>query len=1154
VSGTLIGQGLRIDFLGQPRFFFDGQPFAFHARPRCLALLGFLLLHRGAHLTRDVVAFTLWPDDFEEEARGKLRRHIYQTNAALPPSAKYIVSEGETVAWNPGAPIWFDVDEFERSCANEKRWEEAVELYRGDLLPTIYDDWIFPIRERLRREYFGVAGRLLIRARSRRDFSAAAAYAESILTQDAWREDILRQLASIRYESGDRAGAVREIDLFAQRLRDEMSVEVMPETAALRALMLRGAALPDAAASEPPDQVHLTSIVPFVGRAAELEQLATAWRRAARGRGEVVLIGGEAGIGKTRLVNELALRAAVEGGRVLRGGTSSPEKTPYQPIVEALRDAVPFLAETGVGAIWLSAISALVPELGLRRSDLPPLPVLDAARERSRLLESLAASLHGISRQRPLLLVLEDVQWAGEATLGALEYLARRAAAMPVLIVATYRSEPDEGRLIRAVRRKLQLENILGHVWLGGLSPEAVCELARSVPELADIAEEFALHVHGVTGGNPLFAIEMLNERAESGTAQPSSSSLRAMIAVRTRRMGENARRVSEIASVAGAAFETDLLCEISGMSEDFVLDAMGELLERGLVRDVGRVRFAFTFSHELIASAIYDGIEPQRRAQWHRRTARAVEKLTGAPPELAATLAFHYDRAGRAEEAAANYLAAAERAFSIFANQEALAGASRGLELTADPLRRYRLLALRERIFGRLGDRDAQHADIEELERLAPDDDARANVLWRRALHAYAVRELTGEAAYLEAFERYARDVKDAARQAAAQRASAQNLLLRSRYDEAAAAASSALETYRVLGDAEGEVESLCLLSEIAVNHGEAELVDETLARARESAESRNDPLLILRVVMTSAAIAINRRNFVQGLADAREAQRRYREIGDREGEAEATVRVGSTLSFLQRFDEARTEFDAAAKIYRDLGSRLQLAYLLFNQTGNQIQLGLLDDARSTLSTALEIFEVHDDLRGRAACLTNLSMVRLLEGVPHEAKELGEEAAALARKIGNQVIEAGALANLGNAQRELGELDMALAHMRQAIAIRERLGRPGTFEELGDLALAQLRAGDAAALDTANAIMDRADESGENTVWPHCCFWAAARVYHAHGDDAKAAQALRRSEALVEEQLEAMVDGKSHAAFAKLGSVRAVRAASKQNLWPQDP
>jgi len=1150
--GEVAERALHIHLLGQPRFSYNGEPYAFHSRPRSLPLLAFLLLHRGAHLTRDLVAFSLWPDDSESDARGKLRRYLHQLSSALPPSTvPYITSQEETICWNDAAGVWVDVDEFERCIGDEARWTAAVDLYGGDLALPVYDDWIAPIRERLRRQYIAVVERLLFRARSRRDFATAISYGERILANDRWREDMLRQVASVRYESGDRAGALREIDIFAQRLAEEMGVELMPETLALRALMLRGGALPDAAAQESFELRRPGNVLPFVGRSVELEQLGEAWRLATQGHGNVILIGGEAGIGKTRLANELALLASTQGGRVLRGTISSPEQVPYQPFVEALRDALPLLSAAEIRPIWLASIAALIPEVALRRADLPALPTIDAARERSRLLEGLAAVVQGLSRQRPLLLILEDLQWAGQATLSSLEYLARRVAAFPALIIATYRNEGAEiAQSVQPLRRKLQLENVARHISLGGLSSQAVCELARSLPSLVNDAESVGAHVHLVSGGNPLFAGELLRETAESGIREASSRFLHAMIELRTSRVSGNARKIAEIASVVGATFDADLLRDVSGLPEDAVFDALSELLARNLVREVGRVHFAFAFTHQLIASAIYEQIDPQRRTHRHRRVAETIERLSTDRDEAAGPLAYHYDRAGEPEKAAEYYFASAQRSFAIFANRDALASATRGLELATNVQRQRELLGLRERILGRLGDREAQRSDLDALERLAGDDDARIDILWRRAQWARAHGELTEEARYLEIFGERIRATANVARLGAAYRASARNLLLRSHYAQAAAAAEAALEIDRERDDAAGQADALCLLSEIAVNQGDAVHAVTTLDDARTRAESTGNPVLIARVAMTSAAIAIMRRDFPRALADSQEAQRRFREIGDREGEAEAGARVASALSFQMRFEEAGSEFAAAASIYRALGNRLQLAYLLFNQTGSQMQLGLLEDARNSLTSALEIFEAFDDARGRAVCLTNLSMVRLLQRAPDEAKELGSYALSVSRQIENSVIEAAALANLGNAERELGDLDAALSHMKEAIAIRERLGRSATFEELGDLALAQLKAGEDAALQTAQEIMSRADASGENTVWPHYCFWAAARVFHAWGDDAGASAARQKAQDHVRAQLAAMTDERSRDAFQRLVAVQDIFAA-ENGVWP---
>jgi predicted ATPase/DNA-binding SARP family transcriptional activator len=1145
---------LRIAFLGQPRFAFDGARFAF-TRPRTLSLLAFLLLHRTSHLTRDTVAFTLWPDETEGEARGNLRRHLHLLTQTLPHTGlPYIVAQEDTLRWNDDSDTWFDVDAFESGVHDDARSAEAVELYAGDLLPSVFDDWIFPIRERLRRLYLDGLDRLLVRARSARDLPLAATYAARILAHDPWREDAIRQAAAIRFESGDRAGALRLLADFAERLHEEMGVEPMPETVAARESLLRSVPIVPA---EPPGVSSIAKRgFPFVGRSAELAGLTSAWKRAARQRGQLLLVGGEAGIGKSRLVGELALVVEAQGGRVLRGTTSSPERTSYQPLVEALREAVPFFATCNVRPIWLAALAVLVPELGVVHGDLPPVPALEEGRERARLFEALIAVLNALGRQRPLLLLLEDVHWAGAATLAALEYLARRAAALPALVVATYRTEavgPDSE--LRAMRRRLQAENVIEHVALGALPVDAIQQLARAIPALAEQSEAIGSQIYAASEGNPLFAGELLRDRAESGDGSVPPVGLRKTLEARCARLSENARTIAEIASVVGPTFDVDLVRDVAGWDENAVLAALAELLDRNLARDIGRAGFAFSFTHHLIASTIYAGIAPPACRRWHERVAVLSERVSGQGSETAATVAFHYERAGRGEAAAVHYEIAARRAFALFANDDALAAATRGLELTHDPALRLAFLALRETVHARRGEREAQARDLDAFEALATqlrDAAAQADAVRRRAALAHAVGELAAEAELLARYRRYAEDAGNLALQAAALQAIASNELAANHFEAAQNAALAALERCRALDDGEGEVGALCVLAEIATNYGEPDVVRERLADARRRATALSNVVLLARVLMSASAAAIMRREFQEALRDAEVALELYRDIGDREGEAEATSRVASGHSMLQRMDEARATFVKSAAIYESIGNQLKRAYVLFNQTASEIQVGLLDSAAASLAEALAIFRKHGDRRGFAACRTNQSVVALQLEDPVEAKRLADLAVADARALGLHLIEAAALSNLGNAERELGESAAALAHMREAIAIRKRLERPATFEELGDLALAQLEGGDLpGARITADDIVAQVPDSTENTVWPHYCLWAAARVFRACGADARARTALHEATSLVRRQLDAMTDPASRAAFVQLRAVRQILAASERDLWP---
>lgn len=365
------------------RLVFDGQPWKLSRSRQTLPVLAHLLVHRCEPVARESLAFTLWPDEDEESALASLRRYLYQLQKALPRAVgePWLLVDSESARWNPAASYWLDINEFEGCCSDDAGLGKAVELYTGDLLESVYDDWVVAERERLRSGCRAALSALVAQCRDRREHSRAIAYAQRLLALDPWREDVVRQLMSLHYDSGNGAGALAAYERFSQELRREMDVEPMPETAVIRELIARNAPLPSVPKREDlsPKRPDEREIFPFVGRAAEAEQLQGLWHKAARGHGGLVLVTGEAGIGKSRLTAETARRVESDGGRVLWGATTYPEHTPYQCLSEALRSSLPLLAATDVQPIWLAVLTKLLPELPSRRSDLPFLPARSGA-------------------------------------------------------------------------------------------------------------------------------------------------------------------------------------------------------------------------------------------------------------------------------------------------------------------------------------------------------------------------------------------------------------------------------------------------------------------------------------------------------------------------------------------------------------------------------------------------------------------------------------------------------------------------------------------------------------------------------------------------------------------------------------------------------
>ncbi len=415
---------VRIALFGQPRALSTDGLREYPLTRKTLNVLAYLILNRRRAPTRDTIAFTLFPDDDEETARNALRRNLSYLLAALPDGRQFIDADAERVAWKATAPAHVDVLAFEQAVG-EGRDAEAIAEYSGQLLPTIYEEWTTADRERLRDAFHAAQSRTLAVDRSRRNYDAATATAHRLLDDDPWREDIVRQLMAIRYEAGDRAGALSAFERFAELLRSEMQTEPMPETSALRDAVLRGARL---ATSEPPQPVRDLPItadpgLPFVGRNAPMKRAHAAWQSAADGRAGLLFISGEAGVGKSRFTTELVRLAEREGGSIVRGYTSAGgEHQPFEAFVEALH-GTPSLLDEHAGAV-----------------------LSDDRAARLRFFNSVRGRLSELSRTRPLVLVLEDLHWAGASTIELLDFVARRLERNPVLIVATSRSDRARSR------------------------------------------------------------------------------------------------------------------------------------------------------------------------------------------------------------------------------------------------------------------------------------------------------------------------------------------------------------------------------------------------------------------------------------------------------------------------------------------------------------------------------------------------------------------------------------------------------------------------------------------------------------------------------------------------------------------------------------
>lgn len=433
---------------------------------------------------------------------------------------------------------------------------------------------------------------------------------------------------------------------------------------------------------------------PFVGRERELETLTTALDAAVGGWGALLAISGEAGIGKSRLAEELVLQARLRGTRVLVGHCLEGEASPaFLPFLDGLDAALGDEAELErlVGAD--AALAArLFPRLAMRlREAAEPAPSVDATSERYLVFQAVATLLERIAAPAGAVFVLEDVHWIDQPSLALARYLAGRLEGMRLLVVATYRDEDlDAHRRDAFVDLRRQGAKLIA---LRGLARDDIDTLITALGG-DQVSHALRERLASTTAGQPLFLQEMLKHLIEEnalgagGDSTTVPEGVRQVIGRRLTRLSDRARRLLTVASPMVGPFRWELLREASREPEDDLLDALEEVIGAQLLQEkVGVGSVTYEFSHNLVAHTIYESLPSPRRMRLNRHIGEALERLhEGDLEPHVATLAHHFflaahDAASR-NKAADYALRAAERATALVAFEEAARNYRRAAEL----------------------------------------------------------------------------------------------------------------------------------------------------------------------------------------------------------------------------------------------------------------------------------------------------------------------------------------------------------------------------------------------------------------------------------------------------------------------------------------
>ncbi|GEM86630.1 hypothetical protein MGR01S_12550 [Meiothermus granaticius NBRC 107808] len=1014
---------LYLSLLGPPQLFENGR--LVRALPRKAAVIAAYLAVHKTRVERIVLADLLW-EGSEETVRRNLRQELFRLKGT--PWEQVIVQGPQYLELGD---VETDLEHF-LSYLARGNWMEAVSLWRGGFLAGLDPkgsenlwDWLLPERERWERLHHEA---MLGQARH---LEAAGAYSEALavyrelLAQDPLQEAeqgaVLRLLALM----GDHSGALRHYEEYRQLLAEQLGLEPSPEIAALYA-QLRTGGLPRTGVSIP----RTLAEPPLVGRAADW-----AWLEAHWGRG-LLLLSGEPGVGKSRLVLEFARRKG-EMLRVLQ--RESNLDLGFGGLLEVLRQAFEIGKLPGnLEATWLEELSQVLPELGL-----PP-----AQPSKARLFEALARALQSLVRPGGVV-IWEDLQWLDWASLEFLLYLTRRSVALGLFLLGTARPELNAPNTpLQTALRELRSEARLYERSLEPLDEGALLELLRAMSGQSKGAERFARRLYQATEGNAFHVLETVRFLFDQGLLRvegqewrtpfdeftadyrelPLPPSVREALLGRISRLGEGAVALMGAVALADFPLPSDVAVGLLPRLGAGISDLEALWLGGFLRQDPA----GYSLRHELMRQAVLSELSESRQQWLHRALAEALRD-TGGEPWL---LAQHLEASGQRSEAYQAYLVAARslrrgplarQALEYYARARALcppmeAPAERFRTLIESAEARVSLgqLVIPERaeltrLAAELGIHEQYRLSLLEAEITVASGNVRRGIeAAREAMRLAQTPWQRGHALFRLAWLEY--------------RGGDPNAQLEPLLESIAA--------FHDIGDADMEARALRNLSGYWFRLGDLERFENAYGQAWALAVDLEDGMLLRRLKADKALVDLVKGEYLPALATAQALYAEARERGDwwaiwdslqllllgaavfgLEPSLEATVRgalleaegiearrdlallrldLGMALLTEGRLEEAEGELNAALEEFDRIGERAMLGHSLFFLGFIGLERNHPQEAQRLIRKAAGIWEDRKEYRHQARALAGLSLALLRGGEPEAAQRASAEAYAL--------------------------------------------------------------------------------------------------------------------------------------------------------------
>lgn len=1054
------------------------------------ALLAILVGARGEYFTQDQLVEYLWPEAGSSRAQASLRKRLSEIRYLLEPRlgpgerSRFILTCGGGYSFNREADLWVDLEAFSAKRAEAdrveqlgknaeaaERYEQARHIYRGEYLPEFrYEEWAAPGHEKWKAAWLDVMAKLTDCLTRLGETRRAIEVCRQVLSVEPCKESFLRVLMELHLLEGEPAMALIAYEHCTRYLEERLGVRPSEELQEMYA-RIRGQSPGRQTLRPRPEQAKTIQFerLPLVGRESELGRLRAHIQAAAGGRGGMLLLTGEPGVGKSRLLQEVRAAAQEAGQLALASRCSADSLIDYEPLLQAIRDAAPRLSRSQLSQVpghHLARVAQLVPELRNVAGRLPAAQPPPKEGPREWLVDGMAQLLAGLAAggtfTPPALLLLDDLQHISSATAALLTLLTERIADCPVLIIgAAYLESSDRSGELRCLLDAPSVNELP----LGLLEATAVRAFLRELSP--SLGEGFFREIMARTKGHPLYLTSALRTLEADGALDRGldgewvlqdvdwerlSAQLAAVVDERLARLAEDDLALLRALAVLGIPAAPALLHGMWPGAGERLDRNIERLVENRLVQVDCRGRYAI--EHEHVRKRMVEGLNETQARRLHLQAARAIECL---PPSawwktLTARAARHFYAAGEWEKALSYSLLALQRAVEEHRADDALRMAGLGLEaahkLGADRTRaeRFQILKLRSHVLEFLGRQEEEARNLEGLENVAEelaDPARRAEVQYLRAKHLLkrgAYSQATTHAQ--SALELWA-EADDRAGEAWAANLLGDLLRLQGETDDALHHLQRADSMFTEQGIPEGQASTRNILGVLyrrtgqhtqALNH-----LEDALSIRRQLGDKPGETQVLSNIANVHWNLGAPRRA-LKAYGDAAEI---YRSLGYQWGEMKARFNEGIVHSDLGDYEAAVASYEASLRLARDIGDRKAEAAVLSDLGTVHGSLGRYDQARECIEQACSILSELGDRHRLGLALHNLAQLRLSQGACEEALQGFQGTLALREELGDRRRQILDLCGLADSLQALGRPEDSLTSLERALAIAQDLDEP---------------------------------------------------------------------------------------------------------------